>query len=191
MPSNIEIKAVLKNRARAEATAALLSDAGRELIHQEDVFFRCEGARLKLRILGPERGELIRYERADVADTRCSRYVIARTSDPQILLDILTKTLGRVGVVKKARTLYLIGQTRIHLDRVEDLGDFLELEVVLRPEQGESEGKNIADALLTSFGIDREEFIADAYVDLLAHRAHSAENANSLPTRGALYRDEL
>ena len=191
MASNIEIKAILKNRATAEATAAQLSDTGPELIHQEDVFFRCDGARLKLRILGPERGELIRYERADVADTRCSRYVIARTSDPQILLDILTKTLGRIGVVKKARTLYLIGQTRVHLDRVEDLGDFLELEVVLQPEQGESEGKSIAEALLTSFGIEKQEFIAEAYVDLLAHRVHSAENRNSLPTRGALCRDDL
>lgn len=165
--SNIEIKAVLKNRAQAEATAVRLSDTGPEVIHQADVFFRCPGARLKLRILGPGRGELIRYERADVADTRCSRYMIARTSDPQVLLDILTKTLDRIGVVKKTRMLYLIGQTRVHLDRVEDLGDFLELEVVLRSEQAESEGENIAEALLSSFGIDRQQLIGEAYVDLL------------------------
>jgi len=190
MPSNIEIKAILKDRVSAEATAAQLSGTGPEVIHQEDVFFRCDGARLKLRILGPERGELIRYERADVADTRCSRYVIARTLDPQILLDILTKTLGRAGVVKKTRTLYIIGQTRVHLDRVEDLGDFLELEVVLRPEQGESEGKNIADALLTSFGIDKQQLLGEAYVDLLAHRAHSVENPNSLPVHDRRYRDD-
>jgi predicted adenylyl cyclase CyaB len=176
MPSNIEIKAILKDRAGAEATAAQLSWTDPEMIHQEDVFFRCDGARLKLRILGPERGELIRYERADVAGTRCSRYVIARTSDPQVLLDILTKTLGRTGVVKKTRTLYLIGQTRVHLDRVEGLGDFLELEVVLRPEQSESEGKNIAEALLTSFGIDNQQLIGEAYVDLLAHRGSSVRS---------------
>jgi adenylate cyclase len=180
MPSNVEIKAILKNRARAEAIAAELSDAGPELIRQEDVFFPCDGARLKLRILGPERGELIRYERADVADIRCSRYVIAHTSDPHTLLDILTKTLGRVGVVKKARTLYLMGQTRIHLDRVEDLGDFLELEVVLQPEQGESEGKNITEDLLARFGIEKQQLIAEAYIDLLANRTNSAENPNSL-----------
>jgi predicted adenylyl cyclase CyaB len=155
MPSNIEIKAILKDRASAEATAVRMGATGPEVIHQEDVFFRCDGARLKLRILGLERGELIRYERADVADTRCSRYLIARTPDPQILLDILTKTLGRIGVVKKTRTLYLIGQTRVHLDRIQDLGDFLELEVVLRPEQGESDARNIAEALLSSFGITK------------------------------------
>jgi predicted adenylyl cyclase CyaB len=171
MPSNVEIKAILKNRPRVEAIAAQLSDAGPEVILQEDIFFRCDGARLKLRILGPERGELIRYERADVADTRCSRYRIARTSDPQVLLDILTRTLGRTGVVKKTRTLYLIGQTRVHLDQVQDLGDFLELEVVLRPPQSESEGKNIAEALLSSFKIDRQQLVGEAYIDLLARRA--------------------
>jgi predicted adenylyl cyclase CyaB len=170
MPSNIEIKAILNNRAEAEAIAARLSDRGPELIDQEDIFFRCEGARLKLRILGPQRGELIRYERADLAETRCSHYVIAQTSDPEVLLDILAKTLGRTGRVKKQRTLYLVGQTRVHLDRVEGLGDFLELEVVLRPEQSESEGKEIAEALLASFGIEKQQLIAEAYVDLLEQR---------------------
>jgi predicted adenylyl cyclase CyaB len=171
MPSNIEIKAILKNRAAAEAIAARLSDAGPETIHQQDYFFGSGGARLKLRILAPDRGELIRYERADVAELRCSRYLIARTLDPQILLDILTATLGRTGVVKKVRTLYLVGQTRIHLDQVEGLGDFLELEVVLEPGQIEAEGKSIAAALLADFGIDKRQLIAEAYVDLVALQA--------------------
>jgi adenylate cyclase class IV len=56
----------------------------------------------------------------------------------------------------------------VHLDRVEGLGDFLELEVVLRREQAESEGKTIAEALLSNFGIDREQLIGEAYVDLQA-----------------------
>jgi predicted adenylyl cyclase CyaB len=174
MPSNIEIKAFLKDRSAAEGTAAQLSHAGPEVIHQEDIFFRCDGARLKLRILGPGRGELIRYERPDVADTRCSRYLIARTSDPQILLEILTTTLGKIGVVKKSRTLYLVGQTRVHIDRVQDLGDFLELEVCLRPEQSETEGKDIAESLLVKFGIDKRQLIGEAYVDLLACRENSS-----------------
>lgn len=170
MPSNIEIKAIVTNRAAAEATAARLSDAGPETIHQEDFFFSSDEARLKLRLLAPDRGELIRYERADVADARRSRYLIARTPDPQILLDILTATLGRTGVVKKTRTLYLVGQTRIHIDQVEGLGDFLELEVVLRPGQSDVEGKSIAAALLSHFGIDKRQLIREAYVDLLARQ---------------------
>lgn len=168
MPSNIEIKATLIDRTAALATAARLSDSGPEILHQEDVFFRCEGARIKLRIFGPDRGELIRYQRENVADARCSRYAIARTSDPQILLEILTNALGRAGTVKKVRTLYLVGQTRVHIDQVQGLGDFLELEVVLRPGQSESEGKGIATDLLSEFGIGQQELVAEAYIDLLA-----------------------
>lgn len=168
MPSNVEIKAHLKNRLAVESIAARLADSGPEVIRQEDIFFACEGARLKLRIFAPDAGELIRYERSNVADTRCSRYLIARTSDPQVLLEILTKTLGRIGVVKKKRTLYLIGQTRVHLDQVEDLGDFLELEVVMREGQPEEEGKRIAEDLLSKFQIEKSEFVGEAYVDLLA-----------------------
>jgi hypothetical protein len=101
MPSNIEIKATLRDRAAAEITAARLCESGHEIIRQEDFFLSSNRARLKLRVLGPDRGELIRYERADVPNARRSRYLIARTADPQILLDILTQTLGRAGVVRR------------------------------------------------------------------------------------------
>jgi len=168
MPSNVEIKAAIKNHDTALAVAARLSDSGPEIIYQEDIFFRCEGARLKLRVFDRDRGELIRYQREDVAEARCSRYSIARTSDPHALLEILTDTLGRLGTVKKTRTLYRVSQTRIHIDQVEGLGDFLELEVVLRPGQSEAEGKEIATELLREFGIHQKELVAEAYIDLLA-----------------------
>ena len=105
MPSNVEIKTALNNRAAAEAVAARLSDSEPKTTRQEDTFFRCDGARLKLCVMASERGELIRYERSDVADASCSRYLIARTSDPQVLKEILSKTLGTIGVVRKTRTL--------------------------------------------------------------------------------------
>jgi adenylate cyclase class IV len=107
---NIEIKAFLRDRAAALATAARLSGSAPEIIHQQDIFFRCDGARLKLRIFAPDRGELIRYERANVAQARSSRYSIARTADPEVLLDILTQTLGVTGTVEKIRTLYWSAQ---------------------------------------------------------------------------------
>jgi predicted adenylyl cyclase CyaB len=178
MPSNIEIKAVLHNRAAVETVAVRLSDAGPETICQEDIFFRSAGARLKLRILGSEHGEVIRYQRPDVADARCSRYLIARTTDPQILQEILTETLGVMGVVKKKRTLYLIGQTRVHIDEVEGLGSFLELEVVLQPEQSDIEGKAVAERLMLEFGIDKQQLIPEAYVDLLSRQLPSTERPN-------------
>ncbi len=145
-----------------------------EILHQIDVFFHSTDARLKLRILEPDQGELIRYQRANLAEVRPSRYVIARTPDPAILLDILTKTLGQAGTVKKTRRLYLAGQTRVHIDAVEELGDFLELEVVLRPGQSEAEARQIALNLLARFNIEPSQLLADAYVDLLDARRKSS-----------------
>jgi len=168
MPTNVEIKARLLDRSRAEVGAQRLSDSGPETIEQEDVFFHCQDARLKLRLLGPAHGELIRYERTNAAEVRSSRYVIARTEDPQNLLEILRQCLGVAGVVRKTRLLYMVGQTRVHIDRVEGLGDFLELEVAMQPGQGEEEGKQIAEGLLTELGIEKQHLLADSYMDLLA-----------------------
>jgi predicted adenylyl cyclase CyaB len=171
MRANIEIKAILADPARAEEIAARLAGAPPQIIPQEDVFFRSQGARLKLRILAPDSGELIRYERANVPDARSSRYTIARTSDPDALVEILTAALGTVGIVRKIRRLYLVGQTRVHIDEVEGLGMFLELEVVLRPAQSEAEGRRIAEQLLAEFAIQPEHLIGEAYVDLLRSKA--------------------
>ena len=167
MPSNVEIKAILRDRKRAEHWARDRADSGPEVLQQEDVFFPCEGARLKLRILGPTYGELIRYQRTNTAEVRLSQYELARIQDPAALRAILAKTLGESGTVKKTRLLYLVGQTRVHLDRVEGLGDFLELEVVLQPGQTEAEGKQIAASLLRELGIPTADLLAEAYIYML------------------------
>jgi predicted adenylyl cyclase CyaB len=168
MPRNVEIKAILKDRAGVLTAVASKTDLRPETIVQHDFFFRCNEGRLKLRVFESGRGELIRYEREDVAGASSSHYQIARASDPEALLEILTTALGRIGEVKKTRILYLIGQTRVHIDQVEGLGDFLELEVVLRLDQSEDEGKQIAEELLTELGIEESELIAEAHVDLLS-----------------------
>lgn len=171
MPRNVEIKARLKNLDAVLAILARMSEGLSQIIKQHDFFFHSDGARLKLRVFESGEGELIQYEREDRASARCSQYQIARTPDPFILLDILTRALGHMGEVKKTRELYMIGQTRVHIDQVEGLGDFLELEVVLRAEQSEAEGQRIAEGWLNELGIDKDQLIAQAYVDLLAARS--------------------
>lgn len=173
MPSNIEIKVILRDRTAAESIAAGLSGGKPLILQQVDVFFRSPDGRLKLRNLKPDSGELIRYERANLPEVRPSHYAIARTPDPEILLDILTKAMGQAGTVKKTRHVYLVGQTRVHIDAVEELGDFLELEVVLRPGQSETEGRQIALELLAKFSIEKGDLLADAYVDLIEARRQS------------------
>lgn len=167
MARNIEIKARLKDINAARAAAIRLGGRNAEDIEQLDVFFLCPGARLKLRRLGPNSGELIRYQRADVPEARRSSYSIARTQDPEVLRDILANTLSTVGVVRKTRQLFFVGQTRVHIDNVEGLGEFLELEVVLQPDQTDSDGREIIRGLLSEFAISPADLVSKAYVDLI------------------------
>src|SRR4051794_40554590 len=167
MPTNIEIKARASDFAGLRAAVEVLSDMPAEILDQEDVFFNVPTGRLKLRILGDDHGELIHYHRIEVSGPKTSNYAIAPTSDPAALKAILTSVLGVIGVVRKRRRLYRIGQTRIHLDEVEDLGQFIELEVVLRPEQSEDEGARIARHLMDRLGIAGDQLVDGAYIDLL------------------------
>jgi adenylate cyclase len=133
MALNIEIKARVRDFEGACAAAEELSDTPCEIIEQEDTFFPVPQGRLKLRTLAPDSGQLIYYERPDTSGPKASHYIIAATPEPHDLETLLAAALGVRGVVRKTRRLYLVGPTRIHLDRVEGLGAFLELEVVLEP----------------------------------------------------------
>jgi predicted adenylyl cyclase CyaB len=69
--------------------------------------------------------------------------------------------------VQKRRTVFLIGQTRIHLDDVDGLGSFMEFEVVLRDGQSVAQGEQIAAHLMGALSVSPADLIRDAYVDLL------------------------
>jgi predicted adenylyl cyclase CyaB len=168
MPSNIEIKARVTNIARLKHTAAKISDVVVVLLKQEDVFFRSPSGRLKLRILNPNCGELIFYERADQHGPKYSSYVISKTTDPASLKNVLASALGIRGIVKKERLLYQVGHTRIHLDEVEGLGSFVELEFVMHLGQEMKEGTATLQALMKQLGVREEDLVAGAYVDLFS-----------------------
>src|SRR5262249_14902579 len=136
-------------------------------IRQDDTYFVCNAGRLKLRMFSKSEGELIYYRRASHSAPKESFYLRAPTTAPEVLRDSLTLAYGRTGPVHKRRTLFLLGRTRIHLDRVSGLGDFLELEVVL--EEGESAEAGVLEAheLLERLGIERSQLVAGGYLDLL------------------------
>ena len=171
MPRNIEIKARLTSLSDVASRAAPLAHQGPLLIHQEDFFFIIPHGRLKLRKFDAAHGELIYYERTDTIEPKESFYLRTATAEPDALVETLLAALGLRGVVRKQRTLYLVGQTRVHLDRVENLGDFIELEVVLEPDQTPEAGVQVAQALMHSLGIPPESLVRGAYIDLLEAQA--------------------
>jgi adenylate cyclase len=83
------------------------------------------------------------------------------------LREALTLAHGQIGRVRKLRTLLLADRTRIHLDRVEGLGDFMELEVVLADDDAMQDGVAEAHALMARLGIASDQLIDVAYLDLL------------------------
>ena len=171
MPRNVEIKARAADFTRQRDRAAALCGRPPEILRQEDVFFPVSAGRLKLRILDPARGELIFYHREDSPGPRPSRYEIFPTAEPERLRRILAEALGVRGVVRKTRTLFRLGATRIHLDQVEGLGEFLELEVVLEEAQPVEEGERLAREIATRLGIRESDQVEVAYLDLLERSA--------------------
>jgi adenylate cyclase len=168
MNRNVEIKAKVADLEAIERRTQALADTGPIVLEQEDTFFACGHGRLKLRRFGNAEGaELIYYERPASTGPKESKYLIHRTAEPAQLNAVLAAALGIRGVVRKRRTLYLIGPTRVHLDRVEGLGDYVELEVVRQPGETTSQGVAIADNLMDELGIPHDALLEKAYIDLL------------------------
>lgn len=178
MARNVEIKARLGDLESALSRARRISGAPGEEIRQEDVFFHCSTGRLKLRIFSSSSGELIFYQRPDQPGPKTSEYWITRTSEPHSLLDVLTRSHGVLAVVRKTRRLFTLGRTRIHLDSVEGLGDFLELEVVLNDSESPSAGEAEARSMMVKLGVDQSSLVATAYLDLLLQKSRAASPEN-------------
>lgn len=174
MPTNIEIKLRvedLEDLEAVEAKAANVADSGPEVLIQEDVFFNVPNGRLKLRKFASGTAELIAYHRSDSAEVRESSWLASPIVDPDSFQQAMAMTAGVGVTVRKHRTLYIVGNTRVHLDRVEQLGDFVELEVVLDTDDDHEVARQIADDLIKQLGLEAASRVSVAYADLLAAKS--------------------
>jgi adenylate cyclase class IV len=168
MARNIEIKARIGSVAELlPRVQALAGGAAATLIEQDDSFFPCTHGRLKLRRFADGSAELIHYQRADAGGPKLSDYVRVPVTDADALHTALARAQGELGRVQKRRWLLLVGATRVHLDEVQGLGDFLELEVVLAEGRSEAEGQAEAERLMAALGVQPGQLLAGAYLDLL------------------------
>jgi predicted adenylyl cyclase CyaB len=173
MARNIEIKARIESvESLAERVAAIADEGPIEML-QDDTFFTCERGRIKLRAFSATEGQLIFYQRPNGKGPKESSYIISSTAAPGSLREALSLAYGQAGRVRKHRTLYVVGRTRVHLDRVEGLGQFVELEVVLCNGEDTTPGIEEAQRLMALLGISSAQLLDGAYVDLLAQRQGS------------------
>jgi predicted adenylyl cyclase CyaB len=175
MARNVEIKARIVDFESVRFAAEKLADSEPVEIFQDDTFFCCPNGRLKLRKFSANKGELIFYRRPDDSGPKESFYIVSPVTSPDTLRQALSLAYGECGRVIKHRTLYLVGRTRIHLDKVDGLGEFLELEVVLAEDESVNAGAAVAHALLFNLNIAPDQLIDCAYVDLLQKQANKFE----------------
>ncbi len=164
---NLELKARDRDRAHSLRVCEELGAEDRGTLLQRDTYFGVSLGRLKLREEPNAPATLIAYERPDLPDSRESRYHLVEVPEPAGLRDALESALGVTIVVSKSRRLFIHEGVRIHLDRIEEIGDFIEFEGVAG--EGEDPARFAAplDALRAALGIRDEDLLRESYADIM------------------------
>lgn len=181
MPANFELKARCADLAQARERARALATRWLGEDRQVDTYFEtapggprgeAHGAgragRLKLRESSLSGAQLVVYLRPDAPRARRSDYVVIPVPEPERTRELLAALLGVRRVVRKRREIGLFENVRIHLDRVEGLGDFLELEAVWDGDgAGEAEQARKVAFLRERLAIRDTDLVAASYEGLL------------------------
>ncbi len=131
MPTNLELKAYCPDPGLVrERCAALGATLVTDDVAQKDTYFRAANGRLKLRCTDGERPALVHYVRPGSLEARLSHFmVVPIPAPPEGIERILRDALGVRVVVEKTRTQYRLPSGLVNLDRVQHVGDIVELEL--------------------------------------------------------------
>ena len=164
---NIEIKAKRADPDRIRDVLKSANAVFKGIDHQIDTYFKVNSGRLELRE-GNIENSLIHYDREDKEGPKQSNVTFYKSADKASLKEILSKALGILVVVDKSREIYFIDNVKFHIDVVEDLGIFVEIEAI------DADGNIGKDRLLEQcqyyldlFKISKEALISNSYSDLL------------------------
>jgi len=166
MGRNIEIKARCHDLNTFEDQLKRLAVQFEGEDAQTDTFFTVPEGRLKLRESQLYGNFLIPYVRSDQKGPRPADYSLIPLEDVEKVKGLLSSILGVKGFLRKIRRIYLYENVRIHIDQVEDLGTFIELEAVVSKSDDEGVSRNKIDRLLEYFNIEDDDLIAKAYIEL-------------------------
>ena len=164
---NIEIKA---RTTRATEIRKYLQENDAAFIGtdlQTDTYFNVPNGRLKLRE-GNIENNLIYYSRAETGGTKQSNVDMMQVADPPVLKNILAKAMDVLAVVSKRREIYYIGNVKFHLDTLDGLGEFVEIEACDRFEDISVERlKEQCEEYMNVFGVREEDLVRKSYSDMV------------------------
>lgn len=145
--------------------------------HQTDTYFNVDNGRLKLRE-GNIENSLIHYNRINVASAKQSTILLYQHQPDPVLKQILIATLGVKVVIDKKRKIYFIKNVKFHFDEVNHLGNFIEVEAIDKDNTINPEVlKQQCEQYISLFKINKEDFIAESYSDLLMAKNASPDTA--------------
>jgi len=163
---NLEAKFRLPDLAEAQARAEAIGFTMRAMIKQRDTFFAVRNGKLKLREESG-RASLIHYRRAREAGLDLSSYEIAEAPNPDVIRAMLADALGIVAEVRKRRTLLMRRNVRLHLDRVEGLGEFGEIEAVLAGGDIAAAFRGEIGEILAALAVRADDLIEESYFEMM------------------------
>ena len=163
---NLEAKFRLADLDAAAARASKLGYKQRSVLDQRDTFFRVPKGKLKLREEG-HRAVLIFYSRDDSGPLKLSSYEIVAISHAEETRAMLAAAMGTIATVIKKRILMKRDHIRFHLDRVEGLGNFGEIEAVIPDGQDPELSRAAVDELLAALQIGPADLIDVSYFEML------------------------
>lgn len=167
---NVEFKAELRDIELARSVALTLGARHVGTMQQTDTYYRAADLRFKKREVPGLMTEYILYKRADRTRPKISQYDVF--TEEQARARFGEAAMTPWVVIRKTRDLYLLDNVRVHLDRVEGLGDFLEFEAVVSPAHNvaacHASIARLRQAFLTTLG----EAISCGYLELLTGRTN-------------------
>jgi len=162
-----EIKAKHENHDYIKGIFKTLNASFKGIDNQIDTYFKVPKGKLKLRE-GNIENYLIYYERNEVKGVKQSNVILYKLRASSTLKQILMNVLSPLVVVYKRREIYYIDNVKFHLDTVNDLGKFVEIEA--RDEFNlipHDRLFNQVKRYMKLFEIRHEELVDASYADLL------------------------
>lgn len=168
MKKNLEIKCKVRDFKKIKAILDNFRNLHYSVENQTDIYYKIKTGRLKLRIINNENGNLIFYDRCEQINKRISNYIISATDDFSELDAILRKQFKVLVTVHKKREIYNYKNIRIHLDKVKDLGRFLEVEIIFK---NSGKANSQMKEIISKLNLNEKTFIKESYSDLLIKKS--------------------
>lgn len=165
---NLEIKIRILNSEEIKKKVLEIKAKPMGILHQFDTYFIVGNSRLKLRE-EKNKSYFVYYKRPDILDSKFSKYYILNI--PIYFSRVAKKLFSFIFdvkvVIKKTRDLFLYKNTRIHLDKVDNLGEFIEIETVFIENDKEDDLKREHYFVIDFLGLKNLEKVKESYSDLM------------------------